>query len=378
MDFALTDEQRMISDLAREFARNEIVPVAKEYDREARFPREIIEKARGVGLVNINIPAEYGGSGLGCVELVLLAEQLGWGCTGITTSLCLDFLIAEALLLAGTGEQKKEYLGRLMDGRFGCFALTEPGAGSDVAGIRTRAEKRGDRYLLNGAKVWITNASVADFLIVFTKTDRNAGYRGLTLFLVDRDARGVEVGNPIPKLGQKASPSCELFFSDVEVPEEARIGAEGEGFSLAMRIFDRSRPFVAAMAVGLLQRCLDESLSYAVERHSMGIPIVEHQAVGHKIAEMAIRTEAARLLTRRSAWMADRGMKCTEAVAAAKAFAADSAMWAATEAVQIHGGMGYSAEYEVEKLMRDAKLLQIYEGTSEIQRNVIVRELTKR
>lgn len=377
MDFALTDEQRMISELAREFARNEIVPVAKEFDQEAKFPREIIGKAREVGLVNINIPAEYGGSGLGSTELALVAEQLGWGCTGITTSMCLDFLVVEALLMAGTGEQKSEYLGRLMGGKFGAFALTEPGAGSDVAAIRTRAEKRKDRYILNGSKVWITNASVADFLAVFAKTDKEAGYRGLTLFLVDRNVPGLEVGKPLPKMGQKASPSCELFLNDVEVPERARIGAEGEGFSLAMRIFDRSRPFVAAMATGLTQRCLDESLAYATERKSMGVPIVEHQAVGHKIAGMAIRAEAARLLTHRAAWMADRGMKCTEAVAVAKAFAADGAMWAATEAVQVFGGMGYSAEYEVEKLMRDAKLLQIYEGTSEIQRNVIVRELTR-
>jgi len=377
MDFALTDEQRMISDLAREFARNEIVPVARELDREARFPREIIEKAREAGLVNINLPAEYGGSGLGCLELVLVAEQLGWGCTGIATSMCLDFLVIEALLFGGTAEQKREYLGRLTDGKFGAFALTEPGAGSDVAAIRTRARRRGDRYLLDGAKVWITNASVADFLVVFAKTDPDAGYRGLTLFLVDRDAPGVEVGNPLPKMGQKASPSCELFLSEVEVPEGARIGGEGEGFSLAMRIFDRSRPFVAAMATGLMQRCLDESLGYAVERRSMGVPIVEHQAVGHKIAEMAIRTAAARLLTRQAAWLADRGRKCTREVSEAKAFAADSAMRVATEAVQVFGGMGYSAEYEVEKLMRDAKLLQIYEGTSEIQRNVIVRELVK-
>jgi len=378
MDFALTDEQRMISGLAREFARNEIAPVARELDREARFPREIIGKAREAGLVNINIPAEYGGSGLGCFELVLVAEQLGWGCTGITTSMCLDFLVVEALLFGGTQDQKREYLGRLMAGKFGAFALTEPGAGSDVAAIRTRAQKRNGRYLLNGAKVWITNASVADFLIVFAKTDPDAGHRGLTLFLVDRDAPGLEVGNSLPKMGQKASPSCEVFLSDVEVPERARIGEEGEGFSLAMRIFDRSRPFVAAMATGLLQRCLDESIAYATERRSMGVPIVEHQAVGHKIAEMAIRTAAARLLTRQAAWLTDRGRKCTKEVSVAKAFAADSAMWAATEAVQVFGGMGYSTEYEVEKLMRDAKLLQIYEGTSEIQRNVIVREMVKR
>lgn len=377
MDFLLTDEQRMISDLARGFARKEIVPAAAAHDREARFPREIIEKARQAGLVNINIPAEYGGSGLGCLELVLVAEQLGWGCTGIATSICLDFLVIEALLFGGTEAQKREYLGRLAGGKFGAFALTEPGAGSDVAAIRTRAKKRGDRYVLDGTKVWITNASVADFLVVFAKTDPDAGHRGLSLFLVDRNAPGVEVGKPLPKMGQKASPSCEVFFSGVELPETARIGKEGEGFALAMRIFDRSRPFVAAMATGLMQRCLDESLAYAKERRSMGVPIVEHQAVGHKIAEMAIFTEAARLLTRRAAWRTDRGERCTKEVSEAKAFAADSAMRVATDAVQVFGGMGYSGEYPVEKLMRDAKLLQIYEGTSEIQRNVIVRELVK-
>ncbi|RMG58287.1 MAG: acyl-CoA dehydrogenase [Deltaproteobacteria bacterium] len=367
----------MVGDLAEEFARAEIEPVAKDYDENPRFPHEICEKAREVGLAGMTIPPEYGGPGGTSLAQVVATEKLASACAGITAALSLNNLIAKTLLIAGNEEQKREYIGRLLSGEYGAFALTEPAAGSDVGAIRTRAVRRGDEYVLNGSKVWISNASVASFFVVFAKTDPDAGYRGISAFLVERDNPGLQVGKPLPKLGQKAAPACEVFLNDAVVSRSSLLGSEGEGFFIAMGLFDRSRPMVAAMAVGLSERCLRESLSYAVERRSMGKPIIEHQAVGHKVAEMAMRTQSARLLTWHSAILLDRGRKNTLEASMAKAFAADTAMWAATEAVQVYGGMGYSAEYPVEKLFRDAKLLQIYEGTSEIQRNIIVRELTK-
>jgi acyl-CoA dehydrogenase len=260
---------------------------------------------------------------------------------------------------------------------FGAYAVTEPAAGSDVARIGTRAVRKGDRYVINGSKVWISNAPLASMFVVFAKTDAEAGHKGISAFFVDRDTPGLSVGPPLGKLGQKASPAAEVFFEDVEAPASALIDNEGSGFLIAMRVFDRSRPMIAALALGLMQRCLDEALQYARTRHTMGQPIIEHQAIGHKLADMALRTEAARLLTEQAAWMLDTGRRNTLQAAYAKTFAADSAMWAATEAVQIFGGMGYSTEYPVEKLFRDAKVLQIYEGTSEIQRNIIARELAR-
>jgi acyl-CoA dehydrogenase len=266
---------------------------------------------------------------------------------------------------------------RLLAGEFGAYALTEPAAGSDVAGIKTRAVRRGEGYVLNGSKVWISNAPLASMFVIFAKTDAEAGHRGLSAFLVDRDTPGLTVGPPLGKLGQRAGPAAELFLNDVEVPESARLDAQGDGFLIAMRVFDRSRPMVAALGVGLLQRCLDESLTYARTRQSMGRALIEHQAIGHKLADMALKCDAARLLVQHAAWLLDSGRQNTLQAAYAKTFAADSAMWAASEAVQVFGGTGYSTEYPVEKLFRDAKVLQIYEGTSEIQRNIIARELAR-
>lgn len=377
MDFDLTSEQRMLRDLARNFTVKEIVPAAPAHDREHKFPHEIQRAALKLGLLHLTIPAEHGGGGLGGFEQAVVTEELAWGCTGIGGAIGLNAVSADALMVAGTDKQKKEYLGRLTDGQFGCYAATEPGAGSDVAGLQTRAVRKQDKYVLNGTKIWISNATVSSFAVVFAKTDPAAGHRGLSAFLVEMNAPGVSVGKKLEKLGQRASPAAELNFIDVEVPAANLLGAEGEGFLVAMKVFDRSRPMIAASAVGLTRRCLDEALGYARERRTMGRPILEHQAIGHKLADMAMRHEAARLLTLKAAWQLDHGQRNTMGAAYAKAFAADTATWAASEAVQVFGGMGYSTEFPVEKLYRDAKVLQIYEGTSEIQRNIIVRELAR-
>jgi acyl-CoA dehydrogenase len=377
MNFELNDEQKLIQHTAREFAREEILPVAVQCDREARFPMDVARKAREVGLTNLTIPNEYGGSGWGMVEQVLVTEELAWGCAGITGGLGLNSIFGDVFQVAGSPEQKKRAFGRLMDGEFGAYAVTEPSAGSDVAGIKTRAVRKGDKYVLNGSKVWISNAPLASMFVVFAKTDPEARHKGISAFFIDRDTPGLSVGAPLGKLGQRADPAAEVFLNDVEVPASALIDGEGAGFMIAMQVFDRSRPGIAALGVGLIQRCLHEALEYAKSRHTMGRPIVEHQAIGHKLADMGLRGEAARLLTRQAAWLLDAGQRNTLQAAYAKTFAADSAMWAATEAVQVFGGMGYSTEYPVEKLFRDAKVLQIYEGTSEIQRNIIARELSR-
>ncbi len=375
MDFRLTDEQRMLRDLARAFADREIRPVAAHYDHEPAFPWPVYNRARDLGLLLPAVPAAFGGAGLGALEQAIIAEQLAWGCVGIAAAITLNSLVADALLVGGSPAQQATYLGRLGAGELACYAVTEPGAGSDVAAISTRARRDGDDYVLNGAKIWISNAPDARFVVLFAKTDPAAGHRGLSAFVFDLDTPGVTVGKPLSKMGQKAELAAEIHLQDARVPASARLGAEGDGFRIAMGVFDRSRPMVAALSVGTAQRCLDELLAYARTRQTMGRPIIEHQAVGHKIAEMGMRTEAARLLTYQAAWRLDVGERATLQAAYAKAFAADTAMWAASEAVQIFGGLGYSTEYPLEKIFRDAKVLQIYEGTSEIQRNIMVREL---
>jgi len=377
MDFELNEEQKLIQRTAREFARTEVQPLAAQCDREARFPMEVFEKAREVGLVNVTVPAAFGGGGWGALESALVAEELAWACTGIAGALGLNAIFADVFHVAGSPELKREAFGRLQAGQFGAYALTEPAAGSDVAGIKTRAVKKADRYVINGSKIWISNAPLASMFVIFAKIDPEAGHRGIGAFFVDRETPGLSVGKPLGKLGQRAGPAAEVFLSDVEVPTRALIDKEGDGFLVAMKVFDRSRPMIAALGVGLIQRCLDEALEYARTRHTMGRPIIEHQAIGHKLAEMALRLDAARLLVHQAAWLLDSGRRNTLQAAYAKTFAADTAMWAATEAVQVFGGMGYSTEYPVEKLFRDAKVLQIYEGTSEIQRNIIARELAR-
>lgn len=375
--FGLTADQQMLQKLARDFAAKEIIPVAEEHDRHAKFPEEIFHKAREVGLANMNIPAEYGGVGATAFEEVLVSEELAYGCSGISTSLGTNGLGALPILLAGNEEQKQHWLGeRLIDkGQFCSYGVTEAAAGSNVAGIETRAEKKGAGYVINGSKTFITNASHAHFFTVFAKTDPAAGHRGMTCFIVDRQAPGVKVGKKFDKLGQRASDTAEIIFEDVEVPEENIVGGIGKGFYLAMKVFDYSRPGVAAAAVGLQRRCLEESVKYASEREAFGVPIYQHQAIGHKIADMAINYNASRLLVWQAAWNVDNGVVNPQIPAFAKAFAADMATKAAVDAVQVFGGYGFMEEYPVAKLLRDVKIFQIYEGTSEIQRNIIVREL---
>ncbi|MFN8991911.1 MAG: acyl-CoA dehydrogenase family protein [Betaproteobacteria bacterium] len=377
MDFQISAEHTMIRDLARQFARREIAPIAAACDREARFPMEAYTKLREVGLANVTIPAAYGGMGLGCVELALVTEQLGWGCAGITGAIGINSIVADVFHCAGTEAQRQLVFGRMLEGTWGAYAVTEPSAGSDRAPIRTRAERRGERDLINGSKVWISNAPLADFFIVFAKTAPAAGHRGISAFIVDRDMAGLRLGKSLGKMGQRAAPAAEVFFDGVEVPADRLVGNEGDGFMIAMKVFDRSRPMVGALALSVAQRCLDEAVGYAKQRHTMGKPIIEHQAIGHKIADMAVRVEAARLLVYQAAALMDAGKSNTLQAAYAKLFAADSAMHCATEAVQVFGGMGYSTDYPVEKLFRDAKVLQIYEGTSEIQKTIIARELAR-
>ncbi|SUA55805.1 acyl-CoA dehydrogenase family protein [Oligella urethralis] len=375
MQFELTQEQKQIQSLAQQFANNEIKPIAAQADQNEQFPMSIYENAFSLGLLNSSLPQEYGGAGLGCMELVLITEALCYGCLGIGAALCINSLASEPILIAGTHEQKTKYLSRLTSGAMASFALTEPSAGSDVASIKTKAEKVQGGYRLTGSKIWISNANMAEFFVVFAKTDPQGGYKGLSAFIVPADTEGLSVGAPLSKMGQKAAPACEVFLDNVFVPDEQLLGEEGSGFNIAMKVFDRSRPMVAAFGVGLIQRCFDESLAYARERESMGRPLIAHQAIAHKLADMRLRLETARLLTYQAAWRLDNGLNNTIEASMAKVNAADSAMWAATETIQIFGGMGYSTEYPAEKLFRDAKVLQIYEGTSEIQRNIIAREL---
>lgn len=377
LSFALSDEQRMLQTLARDFARSEMAPVAEHYDRTAEFPLPVIAKARQAGLININIPAEYGGGGASLVEECLVGEELAWGCSGIATSLMINNLSAIPIIVAGSDEQKQHWLSRMVAGELASYAVTEPGAGSDVAGIDTTAVKKGGEYVLKGCKTFISNASYSQFFVVFAYTDKAKRYKGMSAFIVERDRPGFMVSKQFDKLGQRASDTAEITLAEVVVPEVNRLGREGDGFMIAMKVFDRSRPAVAASAVGVAQRALDESVTYAKERRAFGVPIGQHQAIQFMLADMDMGIQAARLLAWQAAWLVDQGLPNTKPAAFAKALAADTAMRVTIDAVQIFGGYGYMKEYPVEKLMRDVKVFQIYEGTSQIQRTIIARELLR-
>jgi acyl-CoA dehydrogenase len=378
MDFTLDDEQRALQELARDFARNEIEPVAAHHDRTGEFAMEIYRKAHSLGLMNTHIPEAYGGPGLHVLDNCLLAEELAAGCSGIYTCMEVNSLAAAPLLVAGTEDQKQRFLSPLSkELSFASYAVTEPDAGSDVAGIGTRAVKDGDDYVLNGHKMWITCAGYASWFFVLAYTDPAARYRGMTGFLVPADRPGVKVGKKELNMGQRASDTRAVDFEDVRVPTRNRLGQEGQGWLIAMKAFDRTRPPVAAGAVGVGRRAMEHAIKYAKERQAFGGPIAKQQAVSFMIADMAKDLSAARLLVWQSAAKIDRGESNTLEAAMAKSFAADTAMRVTTDAVQVFGGYGYSTEYPVEKLMRDAKVFQIYEGTSQIQRIIIARELLK-
>jgi len=379
LDFTLSDEQKMIRDMARDFARKELLPAAEHYDQSEEYPWPIVRKAQKVGLISSNIPEKYGGPGLNVLEECLINEELAWACSGIQTVLMLNNLAAWPILLAGNDEQKERYLPRLTrGGQLAAYGLTEPAAGSDVAGIRSTAVRRGDEYVLNGTKTWITNAPVSSFFVVFAKTAPEERHRGISAFIVEKEWPGVTLSKPLPKLGQHAAWTGEIVLDDVRVPVANRLGAEGDGFMITMRVFDRSRPAVSAAAVGVARRALEEATRYAQERQAFGKPIMAKQGISFMLADMAIQVEAARLLVHKAAWLVDHGQRNVIQAAFAKAFAADMCMQVTTDAVQVFGGYGYSREYPVEKLMRDAKIYQIYEGTSQIQRLIIARELRRR
>ncbi len=378
MQFELNDEQQALQEAARRFARDEIAPVAAKYDQSGEFPRKLIKMAWELGLSSTAIPTDYGGLGLSSLDNCVVTEEIAWACSGIGTSIMCNDLGLMPIVVAGNAEQKQEWLTHCAS-EFSLisFCLSEPDAGSDVAGLQLLAEKDGADYLLNGTKCWITNGGEADLYTVFATLDRSSRHEGICAFIVPADLPGISLGKKEDKLGQRASDTCSIHFDGVRVPESQRLGAEGEGFKIAMRTLDRTRPPIAALATGIAQRALDESAAYALERKAFGSPIGNFQAVQFMLADMAKEIEAARLLTYQSAWMVDQGRRAAKHSSIAKCFATDAAMKISVDAVQIFGGNGYTKEYPVEKLMRDAKLLQIYEGTNQIQRLVIARELLR-
>lgn len=376
MDLSLTEEQDALVDTAREFTRKEIIPRAGHYDETGEFPREIFKKAFETGLMNVEIPEAYGGLGGSCLDNCLVQEEVSFGCSGINTSMAANSLGATPVLVAGTDEQKKKWLSRLTSELTFCaYCCSEPDAGSDVAGMRTRVTKHGDDYVINGQKRWITNGGVASFYTVFATFDPAMKHKGIACFVVDANTPGLKAGRKENKMGQRASNTTDVIFEDVKVHKSQLLGTEDGGFKVAMKTFDRSRPWIAATAAGVIRRSLEESRAYSLERKTFGVPIAQHQAVQFMLAEMAIAYESTRLLTHKAAWMVDKGDLSSIISSYAKAYGADAAMRCATDAVQIFGGYGYTKEYPVEKLMRDAKLLQIYEGTSQIQRIVIARNV---
>ncbi|GJQ79027.1 hypothetical protein Trydic_g188 [Trypoxylus dichotomus] len=381
-NFELNETQKEFQELARKFAREEIVPVAAEYDKTGKYPWEIIKKAWSLGLMNGHIPAHCGGMDVSIFDGCLVTEELSYGCTGITTACVGTALGQTPLIVAGNKEQQKKYLGRLIEEPLvTAYCVTEPGAGSDVNGVQTRAVKKGNEWIINGRKMWITNGGVANWYFVLARTSSDTkapASKAFTGFIVERESPGVTPGRKEINMGQRASDTRGIAFEDVRVPEENVLIGEGAGFKIAMMAFDKTRPPVAASATGLAQRCLDEALKYSMERKTFGIPIAGHQAVAFMLADMAIGVEAARMAWMKAAWQTDNGIKNTLQSSIAKCFAADLANKNATDAVQIFGGNGFNSEYPVEKLMRDAKILQIYEGTSQIQRMVISREMTVR
>jgi len=378
VSFALTDEQKALRELARDFAAKEIRPREAECDEKMQHPADVIAKAHELGLMNLHVPEEYGGLGLGAFDGMLVGEELYWGCAGIGTSVSANGLGSGPVIIAGSDEQKAKWLAPLLEEPILCsFGLSEPGAGSDVASLTSTAVREGDEYVINGSKTFITNAGYAAWTVVFAKTDPKGGSKGMSAFIVPMDTPGVTIEKHLDKLGQRATDTSAFALQDVRVPAENRLGEEGDGFKIAMATLDFTRPGTAIGAVGVAQAAYEHAVDYAKQRVTFDVPIAMHQAINFMIADMATEIEASRLLCWQAAWMLDQGYgrKATLYSSFAKRFAADTGMKVATDAVQVFGGYGYIKEYPVEKLMRDAKLFQIYEGTSQIQRLVIAKEI---
>jgi acyl-CoA dehydrogenase len=376
-DFEPTEEQRALIDTARRFARERIMPIAAECDRASKFPEHLFQDAHAIGLVNATLPAAYGGAGLSDVDSSLITEELSYGCSGIQTSLTANTLGMTPIKLAGTEEQKTKYLGWLASHPvMVSYATSEPSMGSDVASMECRATKDGrGGWVLNGTKQWITNCTLASLYVVFATEDRALKHKGIGAFIVERAQAGVKPGRHEDKLGQRASDTASLVLEDVRIPAAQVLAPPGQGFKLAMETFNETRPDIGAIAVGIMRRCLDESVAYARERKAFGVAIGQHQLIQAMLADMKIRIEATSLLVRKAAWSLDKGIRDATTSSCAKAFGADAAMQTAIDAVQVFGGYGYVKDYPVEKLMRDAKVLQIYEGTAQVQRLVIARQL---
>jgi len=382
LNFELNDEQKQLKETAIRFTKDEIIPRAAHYDKTMEFPWEIVKKAHAAGLMNTDVPVEYGGLGLDTVCSVILSETIGYGCTGVGTAILGNDLAATPLVLCASDDIKKRFLTRLIEESImAAYCVTEPGAGSDVAGLKTKAEKKGDEWIINGNKMWITNGGVASwyFLLARTNPDPKAPTgKAFTAFAIDGNTPGITRGRKEINMGQRCSDTRGLTFEDVRVPAANVVGNPGEGFKVAMKAFDKTRPLVAALACGLAGRCLDEASKYSLERKTFGVPIAQHQGVSFMLADMAINLELSRMMTYRSAAEVDSGKRSSYWASIAKCFAADTAVQAAINAVQTFGGNGFNTEYPVEKLMRDSKIFQIYEGTSQVQRLVISRQLLQK
>jgi alkylation response protein AidB-like acyl-CoA dehydrogenase len=375
----LTDEQQMIRDVARDFAVNEIKPFASELDKQGKFPQDLVKKMGDLGFMGIFIPEGYGGSGMDTMSYVLALEEICKACasTGVIMSVN-NSLVCEPIYGFGNEEQKKKYLLPLAKGeKLGCFSLSEPAAGSDAGSIKTAAVRDGKYYVIDGTKNWVTNGPEADVIILFASIDSSKRHHGLTAFIVDKKTQGIVVGKVEQKLGIRASSTSQIIFDGCKVPIQNRLGEEGEGFKIAMQTLDGGRIGIGTQAVGIAQAAFEETVRYSKEREAFSQPISGFQGIQFMLADMATRIEAARLLVWQAARLKDRKMRFTKQAAMAKLFASEAAMWVATKAIQIHGGYGYTTDYPVERHFRDAKITEIYEGTSEIQRIVIANQVLK-
>lgn len=375
MHLGFSEEQIEFRDMVSEFVEKEIKPYALEMDKEGKMKPDLAKKMGDMGLLNLIVPEEYSGPGLDSVTIAIMYEELGKGCAGVATAVAANSLATYPIILKGTEEQKKYHFNLLNEGGFAAFALTEPGAGSDAGSVSTSAVKEDGYYILNGTKTFITNGGLAEVYIIFANTRKTAGIRGLTAFVVPKDTPGFSFGKKEDKMGIRASETCELILDNVKLPESSRVGKEGEGFRIAMNTLDAARPFVGAVSVGLAQAALEMAVKYSRERKQFGQPIGSFQLVQAMIADMAMKVEAARLLVMKACWMRDQGMEFSKEAAMAKCYASDTAMQVTTDALQVLGGYGYSKEYPAEKYMRDAKIMQIYEGTNQIQRLVIANKM---